>query len=400
MYLLLLTFIQVIIADFSFISMGDWGGDDAPRYTKQSQCDAGQGMERIAQKYSVDTVLAVGDNFYHYGVTARDVDKYMERTFNDVYKGPVLNRANFYAIAGNHDHRGEVEVQIGYRSPTVTRWNYPDYWYGFKKDIGDNMHAEFLMIDTVLLVGESFHDIENNIFVSATGPKNLQRAQSQWTWLETRMRDSTADFLFVVGHYPVYSPCSHGSTRQLVDNLEPLLRRYQVTAYIAGHDHCASYVGSKTEGGPVYPMNGMGDECCYSAKKKKKLDKLLNSRPEDLLFYVGKDNAGRYNYPSAGFSSYTLRTNGKMDIRFHDEDGATLWSTSVWSDRATLHLSKTEESNVNTQEDYFTLLNMLALGSCIISFVVSLTWCHCRKSQSELNEDLMMDAQVDTSRKI
>ena len=79
--------------------------------------------------------------------------------------------------------------------------------YGFKKDIGDNMHAEFLMIDTVLLVGESFHDIENNIFVSATGPKNLQRAQSQWTWLETRMRDSTADFLFVVGHYPVYSPC-------------------------------------------------------------------------------------------------------------------------------------------------------------------------------------------------
>jgi len=399
MYLTLLTFIHIILADFSFISMGDWGGDDAPRYTKDSQCEAGRGMETVAQKYNVDTVLAVGDNFYHNGVTESSVDKYMERTFNDVYKGPKLNRANFYAIAGNHDHRGSVEAQIGYKSSKVKRWNYPDYWYGFKKDIGDNMHAEFLMIDTVLLVGESFHDIENNIFVSATGPKNLQRAQSQWTWLETRMRDSTADFLFVVGHYPVYSPCSHGSTRQLVDNLEPLLQRYKVTAYIAGHDHCASYVGSST-GGPVYPMNGMGDECCYSAKKKKKLDKLLNYRPEELQFYVAKDNARSFGNPYAGFSSYTLSTNGMMDIRFHNEDGRVLWETTVWSDRATFHLSKKEEpKESNPQEDYFKLI-MLALGSCIVSFVVSLTWCHCRKSRSELSEDLMMDTQVDTSRKI
>jgi hypothetical protein len=88
-----------------------------------------------------------------------------------------------------------------------------------------------------------------------------------------------------------------------------------------------------------------------------------------------------------------------MDIRFHDEDGQILWSTSVWSKRATLHLSKTEESEAKPQEDYFTLL-MLGLGSCILSFVVSMAWCRRRKSQSELNEDLMMDAQVDTSRKI
>ena len=100
-----------------------------------------------------------------------------------------------------------MEAQIGYKSRKVTRWVFPDYWYSFTKDIGNGMTAEFVMIDTVLLAGESFHDIENNIFVAATGPKNLQKAQSQWTWLEKTMRDSTADFLFVVGHYPVYSPC-------------------------------------------------------------------------------------------------------------------------------------------------------------------------------------------------
>merc|ERR1719361_2135524 len=257
------------------MSMGDWGGDDAPRYTKKSQCAAAEGMERIAQKYNINTILAAGDNFYHYGVTETNVDKYMQRTFNEVYKGPKLNKARFYAIAGNHDHRGSVEAQIGYKSRSVTRWYFPNYWYSFTKDVGSGLTAEFLMIDTVLLVGESYHDIERNIFVAATGPKNLQKAQSQWTWIQENLAASTADFLFVVGHYPVYSPCSHGSTADLVEYLEPLLRKYYVTAYISGHDHCASYVDKGD--GPVYPMNGMGDTCCYKPKKKKKLESLLDN---------------------------------------------------------------------------------------------------------------------------
>lgn len=361
-------------------------------------------METVAVKFDVDTVLAVGDNFYHYGVTQNDVDKYMQRTFNDVYKGPKLNRASFYAIAGNHDHRGDVEAQIGYKSRTVTRWNFPDYWYSFTKEIGNGMYAEFLMIDTVLLVGESFHDIERDLFVSATGPKNLQRAQSQWTWLETKMRDSKADFLFVAGHYPVYSPCSHGSTSQLVDTLEPLLRRYKVTAYIAGHDHCASYVGSDN-GDPVYPMNGMGDECCYRAKKKKKLDKLLSQSPQTLQFYVASDNAKQNGSPRAGFSSYTLTTSGKMIIRFHNEEGRELWSTSVQSARAgrwSLSKTETEEPEKEVQsspEDYLTLF-MFAFGSCIISFAVSMAWCNRRKSHNEFNEDLIMGERADSPRQI
>jgi len=391
MYLLFLIITYYVHADFSFISMGDWGGDDAPRYVKQSQCDAGKGMEQIALKYRIDTVLAVGDNFYHNGVTEANVDKYMERTFNDVYKGPQLNKANFYAVAGNHDHRGSVEAQIGYKSSKVTRWNFPDYWYSFTKDVGSGMTAEFLMIDTVLLAGESFHDIENNIFVSATGPKNLQKAQSQWTWLETKMRDSTADFLFVVGHYPVYSPCSHGSTSILVNNLEPLLRRYQVTAYIAGHDHCASYVA--TGDGPVYPMNGMGDTCCYSAKKKKKLEKLL-SDPSSLQFYVAKDNAKRYGSPSAGFSSYTLQTNGKMSIRFHDEDGGELFTTSVMSERAMKLMTLNKSEGFLENNEYFQWVG-IALGSCLYGFLLTICWRTCRKPKSELNEDLILDERTE-----
>lgn len=392
MYLYLLTFIHLAFADFSFMSMGDWGGDDAPKYTKESQCAAAEGMEEVARKYNIDTVIAAGDNFYHYGVTESNVDKYMQRTFNDVYKGAKLEKARFYAIAGNHDHRGSVEAQIGYKSPTVTRWEFPDYWYSFTKDIGNNMYAEFLMIDTVLLVGESYHDIERNIFVAATGPKNLQRAQSQWSWIQNKLAASNADFLFVVGHYPVYSPCSHGSTADLVEYLEPLLRKYHVTAYISGHDHCASYVDKND--GPVYPMNGMGDTCCYKAKKKKKLYGLLDS-PQHLKWYVASDNKRDFNYPSAGFSSYTLQHDGTMIVRFHDEDGYVIFDDKTQSERVRLRMAREAEENANAtksflQDDHFKIL-LLGLGSCMLSFIATMAWRQCRKSNSELQEDLMMD---------
>merc|ERR1719167_1436641 len=187
-------FLYFAYADWTFLSMGDWGGTDAPTFTKPSQCQATDAMDEIARKYGVDTVLAVGDNFYHYGVTFDNADDYFKHTFDEVYSGPSLQKSKFYAVAGNHDHRGSVEAQINYPNQ---RWYFPDNWYTFTKDIGYGMTAEFIMIDTVLLIGESYHDHKNNIFVSATGPKNLQRAQSQWTFIEQALAASTADFLFV-----------------------------------------------------------------------------------------------------------------------------------------------------------------------------------------------------------
>ena len=56
------------------------------------------------------------------------------------------------------------------------------------------------------------------------------------------MSESTADYLLVAGHYPVYSVCDHGSSDLLISNLKPLLEKYQAH-YLSGHvsqSTCAS----------------------------------------------------------------------------------------------------------------------------------------------------------------
>ena len=59
----------------------------------------------------------------------------------------------------------------------------------------------------------------------------------QLEWIEKTLSESTADYIIVGGHYPVLSIGHHGPTDQLITKLKPLLEKYQVNAYICGHDH-------------------------------------------------------------------------------------------------------------------------------------------------------------------
>lgn len=48
---------------------------------------------------------------------------------------------------------------------------------------------------------------------------------------------SSANYILIGGHFPVYSAGVHGNTQCLIDKLKPILEEYEVTAFLAGHDH-------------------------------------------------------------------------------------------------------------------------------------------------------------------
>lgn len=53
--------------------------------------------------------------------------------------------------------------------------------------------------------------------------RKFSSQRQQLTWIKDTLRSSTADYLIVAGHHPVFSAGSHGNTRYLEIKLKPLL---------------------------------------------------------------------------------------------------------------------------------------------------------------------------------
>ncbi|KHJ91987.1 hypothetical protein OESDEN_08134 [Oesophagostomum dentatum] len=172
----------------------------------------------------------------------------LQTSFEDIYDGHGLD-VPWYMIAGNHDHFGNVSAQVAYTSRS-RKWHFPKLYYKLSFPLR-NSTIDVLMIDTIVLCGNTA-DIENGGFFDMLwngsrdpdGPKDAKKAEEQWQWIEDNLNSSRADYLFVGGHYPIYSVASHGPTHCLVERLDPLLKKYNASAYFAGHDHTLQ-IGSK-----------------------------------------------------------------------------------------------------------------------------------------------------------
>jgi tartrate-resistant acid phosphatase type 5 len=62
-----------------------------------------------------------------------------------------------------------------------------------------------------------------------------QLRQYQWAWIEDKLANCQEKWLFVAGHYPVYSAGPHGVSKVLSAKLKPMLDKYLVDAYFSGH---------------------------------------------------------------------------------------------------------------------------------------------------------------------
>ena len=67
-------------------------------------------------------------------------------------------------------------------------------------------------------------------------------AEAMWKWIEKTLKSSTDfDFLFVAGHYMLLDSIGYYDA-VLVSRLLPLLKTYNVSAYIQGHRHSLEHV--------------------------------------------------------------------------------------------------------------------------------------------------------------
>lgn len=177
-----------------FVALGDWGAG-----TSFQKSIAGQLCAEY-EKAPYDTVLMLGDNIYEVG----DVNKLGKAYFTDMYAPLISQNVRFIVALGNHD------IVAGFQDDQVRFFKMPGYYY-------NNTRGPF-----------EFFVINTNAFA---------KDEVQQQWLERALKNSTAEWKIVMGHHPIYSSGEHGINRGLQDTLEPLLVKFRVPLYLAGHDH-------------------------------------------------------------------------------------------------------------------------------------------------------------------
>lgn len=252
-----------------FLTVGDWGCSRINKYQKA----VAEQMGLWADKIQAAFVVSVGDNFYERGVHTAD-DPLFQSVFEDVYSTQSLQKP-WFVVLGNHDHLRSADAQIEY-SKKSARWKLPNLYYKQQFQVPGGKSMDFIFIDTILWIdGDS----------------------AQREWFEAQLADSKAEWLMVAGHYPVYSAGEHGSSRRLIDELRPLLEKYQVTAYFAGHDHSLQH---SVNNGVHYIVSGAG---CKRGRQRRELSYKVYGEPRNGFTVHSFDDAG--SVQTVQFVDYT-----------------------------------------------------------------------------------------------
>jgi len=207
-------------ASLRFLALGDWGKPNS-----DGQRLVARAMVGAARAAPPDFIVSAGDNFYPAGVSSV-FDRKWQTVFRSVYADPAL-MCPWYAVLGNHDHRGSVDAQIDY-SWCDPRWRMPGRFYRTSETLPAGGTADFFFLDTSVIADTTYID--------------TAMARQQLMWLASALAGSTALCKIVVGHHPVFSGGRHGSTDVLVSALKPIFDRYNVAAYISAHNHNLEHI--------------------------------------------------------------------------------------------------------------------------------------------------------------
>lgn len=210
-----------------FIAMGDWG-----RNGENYQKEVAAGMGSAARDLDASFVVATGDNFYPYGV-ASTRDYHWISSFETIYTAQSLH-VKWYPVLGNHDYASNPDAEVEY-SQISSRWSMPSRYYSKLFNANDTSKSLLMLFLDTDPIEKELNGQKHDSVKYKAGAVEKQRQ-----WIEETLAKSTAKWKIVVGHHPLYTGGwrkNSSNTLKMKNFLEPILDKYLVDVYLAGHEH-------------------------------------------------------------------------------------------------------------------------------------------------------------------
>jgi tartrate-resistant acid phosphatase type 5 len=203
----------------NILAFGDWGAET------RAEAAVASGMKTYVARHDCkpDAVLLLGDNFYMPLKGGVD-DARWQTMFEQMYDSKYL-AAPFYAVLGNHDYStNSAQVELEYpKAHPASRFKMPGRWY--RVDVPPQ------------------HPLVTLLALDSNAPHLSQRQWAEQTeWLQTQLSRPRAPWTICFAHHPLFSDSVHGDNRKLQRDWGPLLKKYHVDFYLAGHDHSLEYL--------------------------------------------------------------------------------------------------------------------------------------------------------------
>ncbi|RLN80711.1 hypothetical protein BBJ28_00003533 [Nothophytophthora sp. Chile5] len=223
-------------------------------------------------------------------------------------------------VIGNHDCEGSIDAMLQYAEQKQSVWFMPRRYYTIDRPVAPKTILRLVVIDACDLVcGHEPRDERCN------GRMNEQSSvatrKEQYEWIEQILsagKPAGVDQMWtiVMGHWGVYSYAGNADTPELIDVLDPLLKKYRVHAYFNGHDHCMQHIRKVDADGWTrnYFISGAGGYRIHELQPK--------ARAKPDLVHAAMTH---------GFMSVHM-TKTLFRVQLVDDTGEILYTTDVQHD--------------------------------------------------------------------